>query len=196
MWHWGVWFRGYGGDGCCWLDCLILVVFSNMNDSMIVWSYDSMKARFADVNPGFPLLVWLEWTGALKWSYPEAGVCCDSSFGHGLKSVEKRCAQISWWELEPDQAWSPHRCTGVLKAWLKAKPILLNPKSPIALGLTWCWGTQRGEHLQAWCGSGFGEKGDGKRRNLKRYQELHGVEGWGRRGSQGGSTLRSYISKK
>ena len=36
MCHWGTWLSGHGGDGSRWLDWVILVVVSNLNDSMIL----------------------------------------------------------------------------------------------------------------------------------------------------------------
>ena len=42
MWYWGTWSVGMVEVGW-WLDLLILVVFSNLNDSMILWFYLSIR---------------------------------------------------------------------------------------------------------------------------------------------------------
>lgn len=164
-----------------------------MNDSMIVWSwfYEGRICRSGSRLPS-AVLTGVNWS--FKMKLPRGWSLLWFQLWAWLKICRKEvCIDL----LVEASAPSPHRCTGVQKALLKAKPILFNPRSPIALGLAWCWGVQRGEHLWAWCGSDFGEKGDGKReKSHKRDQELHGMEGWGRRRSRGGSTQRGYVCKK
>ena len=51
MWHWGTWLRGQVGIG--WqLDLVILGVFSNLNDSMVLWFYSTtVLDRFRSPHP-------------------------------------------------------------------------------------------------------------------------------------------------
>ena len=51
MWHWGTWLVGMVGMGW-WLDWMILVVFSNLNDSMILRPASDQLRQLTNQNAG------------------------------------------------------------------------------------------------------------------------------------------------
>lgn len=48
MWNWGIWSRAVTGI-VSWLDYMILVLFSNLNDSMILWKPSAWNICMASI---------------------------------------------------------------------------------------------------------------------------------------------------
>lgn len=92
-----------------WLDCLILVVFSNMNDCMIIWFYEGRIFRCGS-RLSTAGLTGVNWS--FKMRLPRGWSLLWFQLWAWLKICRKEvCTDL----LVEAWAWSPHRCTGVIK---------------------------------------------------------------------------------